>query len=182
MKEKNIELFSNEWMSVFKSEKGFTYCQRKSINSIAALLYKKINDEYIFMIHYQPLPEIAEKKSWDQCYPSALTGSIETNQSPIECCLNEVFEESGYKISEKNIKASSISIATTQMNEKVFNFIVDVSELIPDEIHTDGSIFESVSYNKWYDEHSFNDILQNELVLSSLNSLYLLFLKKIKEI
>lgn len=31
---KNSELFRNEWISVYQSEKGFTYCQRKSVDSI----------------------------------------------------------------------------------------------------------------------------------------------------
>ncbi|MCT4469741.1 NUDIX hydrolase [Mycoplasma sp. HS2188] len=177
---KNEKLFSNEWMSVYKSQKGFTYCQRKSVDSIAALLYRHNGDQYEFMIHYQPLPEIKEKISWDQCYPSPVTGSIEENQLPIECCINEINEEAGYKITAKNIVSSSVAIATTQMNEKVFNFLVDVSGLKQGKITTDGSVFESVSYNKWYSQNEFANIVLNELTLSSLSSLYLLFLTKNK--
>ncbi|MBU4689475.1 NUDIX domain-containing protein [Mycoplasma zalophidermidis] len=172
----NTKLFQNDWISVFKSDKGFTYCQRRSINSIAALLFKKTDTGYEFMIHYQPLPEVKEKKRWDQPYPSAITGSIEDNQTPSECCINEVLEEAGYKIELSNIIAHNVCVATTQMNEKVYNFVVDVTNLTAHDILTDGSIFESVAYNEWFTQEEFESILKSELHLSSLSALYTLFL------
>ncbi|QBF34772.1 hypothetical protein EG856_02480 [Mycoplasmopsis phocirhinis] len=175
---KNEKLFKNDWISVYKSAKGFTYCQRKSIDSIAALLYRKVNNHYQLMIHYQPLPEIKEKKFWDECYPCPITGSIETKQSPLQCCINEVLEEAGYSITKSNITATLTTIATTQMNEKVYHFLVDVTDLKQGSINTDGSVFESVSYNKWYNQSEFENIIYTNLQLSSLATLYLLFIAK----
>ncbi|VEU60529.1 Uncharacterised protein [Mycoplasmopsis bovigenitalium] len=175
---KATKLFSNEWISVFKSDKGFTYCQRKSIDSIAALLFRKNGENLEFLIHYQPLPEIKEKKYWDESYACPITGSIEEKQSPIDCCINEVKEEAGFYINESNIKQMVKNIATTQMNEKVFNFLVDVSGLNENEPTTDGSIFEKVAYNKWVSRQELENILENQFTLSSLHTLYLLFIKK----
>ncbi|AIA29699.1 hypothetical protein MCAL160_0162 [Mycoplasmopsis californica HAZ160_1] len=176
---KNSELFRNEWISVYQSEKGFTYCQRKSVDSIAALLYRMINGKYEFLIHYQPLPEIKQKKYWDQPYACPITGSIEDNQSPIDCCINEVKEEAGFYINRLNIKKIIKNIATTQMNEQVFNLLVDVTNLEQFPPKTDGSIFEAVAFNKWVDQEEFESILLNEYTLSSLHTLYLWFLKSI---
>ncbi|WP_029608470.1 NUDIX domain-containing protein [Mycoplasma simbae] len=175
MTKNNTKLFTNDWISVYESEKGFTYCQRKSINSIAALLYRKNKDKYEFLIHYQPLPEIEEKQNWDDLYACPITGSIEPDQSPLECVINEVFEEAGYKITPNNIKVENFAIATTQMNEKVFNFLVEASNLEQFPFSTDGSIFESVAQNKWVSETELCKILAKQIHLSSLASLYLMF-------
>ncbi|WP_036436958.1 NUDIX domain-containing protein [Mycoplasma elephantis] len=171
---KTNKIFESEWISVYKAEDGFIYAQRKSINSISALLFKKENNKRYFLIHYQPLPEVEEKKKSDDCFPSSVTGALEKNETPDECVVREVGEETGYKITKKNIVASSVSISSTQMNEKVFNFLIDVTGIKQGEIKTDGSYFELVSYNVWKPEQALISILDNELHLSSLGSCYLL--------
>ncbi|UUD37196.1 NUDIX domain [Mycoplasmopsis californica] len=171
---KSTKLFETDWISVHKSEKGFIYCQRKSVNSIAALLYKKVDNEKLFLVHYQPLPEVEEKTKFDDCFPSTVTGAIEEGEKPVECVIREIQEETGFKVTKKHIKASSVSIATTQMNEKVFNFLVDVTNLEQGEIMNDGSLFEAVSYNEWKTAAELETIFERELYLSSLTSCYLL--------
>lgn len=88
-------------------------------------------------------------------------------------------EEAGFYINRINIKKIIKNIATTQMNEQVFNLLVDVTNLEQFPPKTDGSIFEAVAFNKWVDQKEFESILLNEYTLSSLHTLYLWFLKSI---
>lgn len=173
---KSKELFKTKWIGIYESEKGFNYCQRASINSVAALIIRKVDDQYEFMIHYQPLPEIIEKKSWDQCFPSTITGSIESNETPKQCIIREILEESGFIINESNILQEFTVVATTQMNEKVFCYLIDVTGNNQYETQPDGSCFEEVSHNKWHSQTEFEQILNNELTLSSLWAIYGKFL------
>lgn len=120
MTKNNKLITKTKYLSMYKTEKGFYYCQRKSINSIALLCYKKENNSYYFLIRYQPLPEIEEKEKWDQLYPCPITGSIKENEDPITTTIRECWEEGGYKINEELITKINPFIATTQMNEKTF--------------------------------------------------------------
>ncbi|OYD27175.1 hypothetical protein EI74_0087 [Mycoplasma testudineum] len=179
MKIKPTLLFKTQWISVYKNEKNFFYCQRKGINSIAALLFRKNeNNEVEFMIHYQPMPEVEFKKSWDQPYPCTITGSFEDGDTAEETVIKEVAEEGGFIINKNHIVSSNINASSTQMNEMVFNYLIDVTNLKQGVPTTDGSIFEQVAFNKWVDKKEIEKIIVEELSLSSLANCYLMYLIK----
>ena len=165
---KNKLLYETKHLSLYETEKGFVYAQRRTIDRSATLCFKKELNEYKFLIRFQPLPEVKEKTSWNHCYPCPITGSIEKNETPIENAIKEVFEEGGIKIDSTNIVKSFYAVATTQMNEKNFYFLADVSNLKEQKPVNDGSIFEKASFNKWLSYKELKDILNNELTLSSL--------------
>lgn len=176
----NKLLYSTYHLSLYQTEKGFVYAQRRSINSVACLVFKIINDKYYFLIRYQPMPEILEKKLWSDLYPCPITGSIEENEKPIKTAIREVFEEGGIIVNENNVIESSICISTTQMNEKVYNFLIDATNCKQQKPSGDETIFESVSTNKWIDKNNLLKIIfenKDKTHLSSLESCYLLFLK-----
>lgn len=162
---------------MYETKEGFIYCQRRTINSIAALCFLRENNIYKFLIRYQPLPEIAEKQKWDEPYACPITGSIEKNESPIDSAIREIHEEGGIVVDKDSIIDSFSCIATTQMNEKVFCYIVDVTNKKQEKPQNDGTIFESVSFNKWVTEDELKNILKNDITLSSLLICYSLFLK-----
>lgn len=58
-------LYKNYHLSLYKTERGFIYAERRNINSTASLLFKKVKNDYKFLLRYQPLPElkINKKKS-----------------------------------------------------------------------------------------------------------------------
>jgi hypothetical protein len=56
-------LYKNYWLSLKQTERGFVYAQRRNINSTAALLFKKENNDFKFLLRYQPLPELSIKNS-----------------------------------------------------------------------------------------------------------------------
>jgi 8-oxo-dGTP pyrophosphatase MutT (NUDIX family) len=77
-----------------------------------------------------------------------VTGSLETNETPIQNVIKEVFEETNYQIKKENIKGTNINVATTQMNESVFTFVVDITKAKHvKKTQGDGSIFETISQN-----------------------------------
>jgi hypothetical protein len=111
-------------------------------------------------------------------YPCCVTGSLESNETPIENIIKEVFEESNYVIRKSNIKASNINVATTQMNEAVYTFVVDITNAKHlKKTQGDGSIFESISQNHWVSHRQLKAILNKPgyIYLSSLASAYIMF-------
>ncbi len=176
-------LYKNYHLSLYETERGFIFAQRRNINSTATLLYKKEKSDYKFLLRYQPLPELKinnKRSGWRELFPCCVTGSLEPKETPTINCIKEVLEETGYKISKKDIKASCVAVASTQSNECVYNFIVDITKAQKtNEGEGDGSIFEEVSRNIWVSHKELKDILKTKLYLSSLASAYLLFVDKI---
>jgi 8-oxo-dGTP pyrophosphatase MutT (NUDIX family) len=73
---------------------------------------------------------------------------LERDETPEENVIKEVYEETNYIIRKENIKAQNVNVATTQMNETVFTFIVDITKAKHiDKSQGDGSLFENISQN-----------------------------------
>lgn len=173
-------LYTTKHLDLYETEKGFVYAQRRTINSVACLCFKVVNNKYYFLIRYQPMPEVEEKNVWSDLYPCPITGSIESNEKIIESAIRELYEEAGIEVNQSNVIESSMSISSTQMNEKVYNFLIDCTNCKQEKPSGDGTIFESVSINKWVEEKELLEIIfdnKDVIHLSSLESCYLLFLK-----
>ncbi|MCF0218092.1 MAG: NUDIX domain-containing protein [Malacoplasma sp.] len=175
----NILIAKTKHLSLYKTEQGFYYCQRRTINSVAILCFQKINNQYRFLIRYQPLPEIAEKTKWDDLYACPITGSIEKEQTALKCVINEIREEGGIIVDKSNLLQFRENIATTQMNEKVFYFLADTTNCKQETPQNDGTKFEAVSQNVWVDQKMIEHILDNQIHLASLSICYYHFLKTI---
>lgn len=177
-------LKQTKFLSLFQTKQGFIYAQRRNINSTACLCFKKVKGDYQFLIRYQPLPVVNTIKhfKWDDCFACPITGSLEKKQTPIINVINEIYEEANIKITKRNIISWSKFVPTTQMNETVFCFLVDVTNLKPvNKKQGDGSIFEDVSYNKWISHSQLSKILSSKnknLFLSSLAICFNLFKEK----
>lgn len=174
-------IHQNEWLSLHQTSKGFVYAQRKGINSIASLVFKKENNDFYFLIRKQLLPNLVlEEKPEDFLYPSCITGTIEEGDTPLETALRETFEEGGIYLENSHLRASGKYIATTQSNEVVYTFVFEkTSEVVQTEPQNDGSYFEQISKNEWVSLQKLEDILQNDLCHSSLYNAYLLFIDNV---
>lgn len=177
----NKLLHKTKYLSLFKTKQGFIYAQRRGVNSTAILCFKKVKNDFMFLIRYQPLPVVNTVKhlKWDDLYACPITGSIEENQSPLDNAINEVYEEANIRISKKNLVAGSYCVSSTQMNETVFNFLFDVTNCKSVKKKTgDGSVFENVSTNRWLIYKQVKMILLNhkdQIYLSSLSTCLDLF-------
>ncbi len=167
-------LYKTKYLSLYKTKQGFIYAQRRGQNSTAILCFKKVKNDYLFLIRYQPLPVVntVPHLKWDDLYACPITGSIEDNQSPLDNALTEIYEEANIKATKKNLVAGSYCVSSTQMNETVFNFLFDVTKCpVTKKKQGDGSIFENVSVNKWLTYKEVKKILLNDnhqIFLSSL--------------
>jgi ADP-ribose pyrophosphatase YjhB (NUDIX family) len=73
---------------------------------------------------------------------------MEINETPAQNIVKEVYEETNYIIKPSNIIAQSLVVSSTQMNECVYSFVVDITHCKKASKKTgDGTIFEDVSKN-----------------------------------
>jgi len=147
--EKTIFTTDGNWLSIKKTDKDFYFTERKGKDSIALFLTKRGG---IFpvkvMIRFQSLP--LDNTEFQKLYPCPITGSIEENQNPMECAINEGMEEGGYDIKD-NIQYLGKYAVGTQTNEVVHMYWADVTEKEPVDISGDGTYHESISKNEWRD-------------------------------
>ena len=179
-------LYKTPWLELRVSSRKFYFAQRKGINSTAALCFKKTKHGFEFLMRYQPLPvlELKNYKLNKALYPCPITGSLEKNETVEQNVIKEVFEESGYKITKKHLVDCVLATASTQMNEVVFHFLVNLTGIKQSKQDLgDGSYFEGISENKWISQKQLESILHSnkELYLSSLSVCYGLFLKHFKD-
>ncbi len=174
-------LYKTNYLSLMESDKGFFYGERKGIDSSATLCYQKRADGYYFLIRYQLLPIRSEANISNKLYACCITGSIEPNETFESNIIKEVAEESGFVINQSLIVASNIYVATTQMNENVKTFIVDITNSSQKEFHGDGSYFESISENRWLSAKQLEAIIydNSEPYLVNLYIAYDLFKRKV---
>lgn len=181
---KTKQLFKTKYLSLYKTKQGFIYAQRRNFNSTASLCFMRKGKEIFFLIRFQPLPIVNTIKNlkWNDLFACPITGSMEKKQIPLQNAINEVYEEGNLKISKKNLVDFSSNVATTQMNEIVFNFLFDVTGLRQlNKKQGDGSIFEEISSCRWLTYKEVKNIVKSQnknLYLSSLLSCLSLFEKK----
>ncbi|TPR53897.1 NUDIX domain-containing protein [Metamycoplasma neophronis] len=176
-KQANLDklLFSSSRINVYETEQGIIYAQRRNKDSIAALCYRKNADgSKDYLIRFQPLIQLEENQAWNKLFPCPITGSFEENETPLNVALREVFEEAGYKITEKNLVNTFKFFATTQMNETVYGFIFDITNMNNTEPETDGSLMEKISKNVWMSLQEVKKICENNNNLASLPLLFYL--------
>lgn len=168
------QLKTTKYLSLYKTKQGFIYAQRRNINSVAVLCFKKVKGKYLFLIRYQPLPIVNTIKhfKWNDCFACPITGSFEKNKTALSIAINEIYEEANLKVTSKQLISKCKFVSTTQMNETVFCFLFNVSNIKPiKKQQGDGSIFEKVSYNKWLTYKQIKNICKSnndKLYLSSL--------------
>lgn len=178
------KIIGTKFLSLYKTKQGFIYAQRRNINSVAVLCFKKEKKQYKFLIRYQPLPVVNTIKhfKWDDCFACPITGSFEKNKKAISIAINEVYEEANLSVNKKHLINQCKFVTTTQMNETVFCFVFDVTGLKSlKKKQGDGSIFENVSYNKWLTYRQIKNIVKgnnNKLYLSALPICLQLFEEK----
>ena len=179
---KDKVLYDANWITLYQNDKDFVYAQRKNKNSVACLCFKKINNEYQLLIHYQPILSVYEDDK-EKNIPCLVTGSLEDNETYLYTAQRELEEELGVIEPYDLVPIVTYRfIPTTQMNEIVTLYIFDVTNKEITTPKTDGSYYELISENKWYKEDEFSEIIfnQKELALSCLVISYTLFQKYIK--
>jgi hypothetical protein len=182
-------VFDIDWIKVKKTPKGYYFSERKGVDSIAVLLYRKVENKHDHgiechcenefdlevLVRHQPLPILNSQSNDDEDLPSLfkcpITGGIEDGDSPTKTIVKEIEEEAGCIVEEKDLKLLGNYYVGTQTNEVVYMATCEItSETKKKEIEGDGSYFESISKNEWVSisslldtEYSGLNILANKL-------------------
>jgi len=165
---KHRTLFKTDWVEVKESDSGFQYLQRKGKNSIAILPYNSKTKEVL--VRFQPMCAVEELGDMEnRLSPCPITGSIDdSDTSTVGTVLRELKEETGYTTDTDNIEFISKVIPSTQTNEIIYQYIVDVVDLPFSDAQGDGSIHKRVSKNVWY---PITEVYDLDLPMSSLVTL-----------
>lgn len=171
-------VFDCDWIKVKKTPKGYYFSERKGIDSVAILLYRKIYEENLdfleVLVRKQALPILNSQSNDDkdvpQLFECPITGGIDDGYTPLQTMIKECREESGYLIDEGILKPLGLYYVGTQTNEVVYMGICDVTKLSPKNIEGDGTYFETIAKNVWMPiekvlntEYSGLNIMANKL-------------------
>ncbi len=170
----NKKLFEHKWINVYETEDHFIYAERRGKDSIALLAYRKVKDDYEFLIRWQLLPATSIKEH--KLMPCCITGSLWDQTNLITAVKAELYEEGGIELQdEKQIKTSKSFISSTQLSETTHVYLVDVTNLEQQPIKGDGSYLESVSKTTWVSHQELKRIIKEDVTLVSLSIAYELF-------
>lgn len=119
-------LFDSQFIKV-KSAGKFTYAERKGVDSVAFILIAtNASDERRIGLINEFKPPI------DSFLTTAFGGSIDQDKykdNLTQLVIEEVVEEAGFKVSENNVKYYGKVFCSTQMNQFVNLFAVEVDKL-----------------------------------------------------
>ena len=126
-------LFSNEWLSLYQTAKGYVYSHETRCDGqiVLVLPYQRVGkDAWKFLVRLEQLP-------WQNRLVCGITGGCEGN--PIEDAQRELLEEAGYDAPLE----SFINLGTTRASKSadtVYHlFAVDVAGLTPTKPQGDGN-------------------------------------------
>lgn len=170
------KLFGNDFLSIFETKDGYTFVKNRTGRGIAFLGYKKDKDKILYMVRFEKVPPRNPSKPFKELPISlvSLTGMIENGESPIETVIREVKEESGFKVTKKDLISLGFVCPNKSVNEKVFLFCADLTEKKQGRANGDGTVHEKESYCEFVD---FEKLLESDDPL--LHSLFMRFSKKI---
>ena len=147
-------LYDNEWLSLMKvklphSTDGYVYSHESRCDGkiIAVLLYQRTGkDGWKYGVRYEVTPAWGEDPQY-----SALTGGVEKNQTPEECAIMEIKEESGYIVEQKDLESLGTCFGTKSTDTTFYLYAVDVDGKKMGEKTGDGSYYDNNGEIKWMD-------------------------------
>ena len=123
------------FMVIKKARGYYYYAERGGQDSIAFILYNaETNQVGLISESKPPMDERGERKVM---MTTAFGGSIDKVGSIKEICKEEVLEESGYNVSDDRISYVGETLASTQMSQIVYGYMVDITGLTPGKTEAD---------------------------------------------
>ena len=119
-------VWDNQWFTVKQTSQGFTYGERRGVNSIAFMLVSKDKNDN------KPYGVVKEYKNpIEQFVVTAFGGSIDTPRykNDLEYLVQEeVIEESGFRVDKDDIWYLDKVLVSTQMNQFCHLFVVYIDK------------------------------------------------------
>lgn len=139
-------LFDNEWLGIRETPDGYIYMHQNKSNGqgVAVLAYREGSDGLEIVGRYERVP--CHRDGFALC---ALTGMMETDETPVDVAVRELKEESGI-----DAEASEMESLGTVRNSKASDttmhlFGIDVGDRDIGEIVGDGTFGEEGAYCRW---------------------------------
>lgn len=191
--ESSTVLFENSRIAIRKSkEKGFTYCERAGVDSVAFLIFKREGDGFINLgVIKEFKPSLSDRYQEEIYLPTAFGGSqdkisredyLSLNDDErfdfmLELAKQECKEESGYLIEDLDrCYFTGVDFLSSQMNQLVYNFAFDVTDL-----ENTGTVpynqYEAKSQVVWF----YPDRLIKEVGCAKAKSIYVSLMQILNE-
>jgi len=118
-------LNNEPFMKIKKADGYYLYSERAGIDSVAFILIDNNKDKIGLIQEIKPpLYERGIKR-----LATAFGGSLDKNIEPEKIVIEEVKEEAGYKVDNRNITYIGKTMVSTQSNQMLKGYVVDVTNV-----------------------------------------------------
>ena len=142
-------LFENKWVRVLERDNWYTYTQDTASNSGVSLLV--INEDNQVLIRQEHCPIHDDLFDSKKLVETSVTGTVEKDETPLECAVKELREETGYVRSPEEFLELGWVYPTKQSNFKQYHFAIWVKGDPDKPIKGDGTRGEKGARTKWVD-------------------------------
>jgi 8-oxo-dGTP pyrophosphatase MutT (NUDIX family) len=118
-----LNLNGDPFFTVRKAKGYYIYGERAGIDSVAFILADRSTGK-IGLIN-EPKPPLGD----NAFLTTAFGGSLDKNLPLVDIVIEEVKEEAGYTVSSDNITDLGHVLVSTQMNQRCYLFMVDVTDI-----------------------------------------------------
>ncbi len=154
---KDTLLFENKWVSVYETEDGYTYTYcSPTVVIIPFRLDPQQLKNYEFMFNQEYIPTLGFALR-------PVSGTLEENESPEQCAIRELREETGYIVNEDDLIFYSYLKGSSSSIHPIGIYFVDVTDKEKGEASTDNSYYEQFMQNLWINETLLDRLIVKEV-------------------
>jgi len=139
-------LWENEWLQVLDDDGWTIYRHTGTNEGICIIVYRQSKSEKEILLRVENIPPHGGMVE------TSLTGTVEEGEDPLDTCVKELKEESGYSASPSEFISLGHVFTSKASDFKLYLYAVDVTGKTPGDILGDGSEGEKGSSVKWVDE------------------------------
>ncbi len=138
-------LFENPFLSVI-DRGGYFFSHEKRANGqlVALLPYRDGEKEREYLARIEVCP--AHSPDPERC---SITGGVDPKSTPNAAALKELFEEAGYRVTQKALIPLGTVRPSKSADTTVHLYAVDVTGITPDEAPGDNTAFEQGASTEW---------------------------------
>jgi hypothetical protein len=139
-------LFENDWVTVL-DRGGWTVVRDMNGLGVALLPYRIHQGQDLWYLgRLEPCPSHGPL-----VLPSCITGGIEEGETPEQCAVKELKEEAGYAITRDHLIPLGEVWPSKLVEMRVLMYAVNVTGMAHSKPQGDGSVYEALAENAWYD-------------------------------
>lgn len=139
-------LFENEWITVDETPGGYVFVRNGTERAVVAIPYTRDSgsDFGRYLARIEPIP--CHDPDSHLC---ALTGMVEEGEKPLDAAVREVYEESGYRVTQEQMIDLGPVFPSKASTTVMYMYAVDVTGLRREEAPGDGTEGEEKSSTAW---------------------------------